>query len=99
MDNNEIKTIKKSRDRQVNKLTKLLKLLVSTEWKMITVANETNDNTSFKAAKTISEASKSIQLAISQLISTDFSDMEKLKSVKQNAEKISSLKKIVLGKK
>ena len=99
MNRYEIRDLKKSRDKQINNLSKLLKLLVAAEWEMITIANEKNDNVSCKAAKTISEASKSVQLSISQLILTDFSSIEKVRTNKSNPESISSLKKVVLGKK
>ena len=99
MNRYEIRDLKKSRDKQINKLSKLLKLLVEAEWEMITIANEKNDNVSYKAAKTISEASKCVQLSISQLILTDFSSIEKVRTNKSNPESISSLKKVVLGKK
>ena len=99
MNRYEIRDLKKSRDKQINNISKLLKLLVAAEWEMITIANEKNDNVSYKAAKTISEASKSVQLSISQLILTDFSSIEKVRTNKSNPESISSLKKVVLGKK
>ena len=99
MNKYQIRDLKRSRDKQINKLSKLLKLLVATEWEMITIAQEKNDNISYKAAKTVSEASKNIQLSISQLILTDFSNIEKEKTNKSTPETIRSLKKVVLGKK
>ena len=99
MNKYQIRDLKRSRDKQINKLSKLLKLLVATEWEMIAIAQEKNDSVSYKAAKTVSEASKSIQLSISQLILTDFSNIEKEKTNKSNPETIRSLKKVVLGKK
>ena len=95
----KIKSLKKVRDKQVNKLSKLLKLLVSAEWEMVTKANEINDKVSFSASKSVSEASKSVQLAISQLILTDFSNIEKSTKIKANSESIQPLKKVILGKK
>ena len=96
--NLKIKEIKKSRNKQIKKLTKLRDLVVSTEWDMIQEANEKNDNISIKASKTVAEAAKNIQSAISQLILTDFSTINKNEVIKENKEVISSLKKVVLGK-
>lgn len=95
---NKIKILKKTRDRQVKKLNNLLKALVSAEWDMVTVANEKNDKVSYLASKSVSDASKNIQLAISQLILTDFSVLENNVKNSKSAESIQPLKKIVLGK-
>ena len=96
--NFKIKEIKKSRNKQIKKLTKLRDLVVSTEWDMLQEANEKNDNISIKASNTVAEAAKNIQSAISQLILTDFSTINKNEVIKENKEVISSLKKVVLGK-
>ncbi|MAJ24415.1 MAG: hypothetical protein CMP36_02780 [Rickettsiales bacterium] len=95
----EIKNLKKVRDKEVRKLSKLLKLLVSAEWEMVSIANEKNDKVSFAASKSVAEASKNIQHAISQLILTDFSNNEKQSKVKNISQSIQPLKKVVLGKK
>jgi len=95
----EIKNIKKIRDKEVRKLSKLLKLLVSAEWEMVSIANEKNDKVSFSASKSVAEAAKNIQHAISQLILTDFSNIEKQSKVKNISQSIQPLKKVVLGKK
>ncbi len=101
MDNyiDKIKNLKKTRDKQVKALSKLLKLLVSVEWGMVTVANEKNDKTCFLASQSVSEASKNVQLAISQLILADFSSLENDLTNKSGAESIQPLKKVLLGKK
>ena len=96
---NKIKNIKKNRDKQVKKLSKLLKLLVSAEWNMVTISYENNDKSSLIASKSISDAAKNIQSAISQLILADFSKLETDTKKKQKNENIQPLKKIVLGKK
>ena len=100
MNNYDIKMseIKKSRNKQVKKLTKLLKLLVEAEWEMVSLSNNKNDNISFLASKSIAEASKNIQLAISKLILTEFSHIEKNNSIKSGKDTIRSLKKVVLEK-
>ena len=95
----EIKNLKKARDKQVKKLTKLLNLLVSAEWDMVTLANEKNDKNSFLASKAVSEASKNIQLAISRLILADFSMLDKESKSDNTHESIHQLKKVVLNKK
>ena len=69
--------MKRNRDKQVKKLSKLLNLLVSTEWQMVTSAYEQNDKTSMIASKSLADAAKSIQSAISQLILAEFSEIEK----------------------
>ena len=96
--NLNIKRIKKSRKKQIKKLTKLRDLVVDTEWNMLQEANNKNDNISLLASKTIAEASKNIQLAISQLILTEFSNIKINKNTKNNDAVISSLKKVVLRK-
>ena len=100
MDNNnsDILKIKKSRKRQIKILTKLRDLLVDAEWNMLCEANSKNDNISLVASKTVSEASKNIQLAISQLILTEFSSLKQIKNQKKGDEVISSLKKVVISK-
>ena len=82
----KIKNLKKNRDKQIKKLSKLLNLLVSTEWDMITKSYEQNDS------------SKNIQTAISQLILADFSEIEKNESNAVKTQNIQQLKKVVLGK-
>ncbi|MAI02502.1 MAG: hypothetical protein CBE14_001175 [Rickettsiales bacterium TMED254] len=94
----QMKETKKYRDKQIKKLSALLKSLVAVEWEMVSIANERSDNISLIASKSVSEASKSIQLAISKLILTEFSSLNKEKKVKDNSQTISSLKKVVLGK-
>ena len=79
--------------------SKILSMRQKNFGEVVNESNEKNDNVSYKAAKTISEASKSVQLSISQLILTDFSSIEKVRTNKSNPESISSLKKVVLGKK
>ena len=96
---NKIRNIKKNRDKQVKKLSKLLKLLVSAEWNMVTISYENNDRASLIASKSISDAAKNIQSAISQLILSDFSELETDSKKKQKNENIQPLKKVVLGKK
>ncbi len=100
MNNSNIKLleIKKSRNRQVKKLTRLLSLLVKTEWEMVAIASNKNDNISFVASKSIAEASKNVQLAISKLIITEFSDLENNSNIKSGKDTISSLKKVILQK-
>ena len=98
-DTYKIKSLKKVRDKEIKKLSKLLKLLVSAEWEMVTTANEKNDKVSFLASKSVSEASKNIQKAISQLILTDFSNVEFDPKGNTNTESIQPLKKVILGKK
>jgi hypothetical protein len=95
----KIKNLKKNRDKQVNKLSKLLNLLVSAEWQMVTSAYEQNDRTSMQATKSLAEAAKNIQSAISQLILAEFSEIEKQSQKKYKQENIEPLKKVVLGKK
>ena len=96
--NLDIKKIKKSRKKHIKQLTRLRDLVVDTEWNMLQEANNKNDNISLLASKTIAEASKNIQLAISQLILTEFSNIKINKNTKNNDAVISSLKKVVLRK-
>ena len=77
--NKKLSEIKKSRNKQVRSLTKLLSLLVKTEWGMVSIANNKDDNISFLASKCVAEASKNVQLAISKLILTEYSNLEKKK--------------------
>ena len=69
--NKKLSIIKKCRNKQVRKLTKLLSLLVKMEWEMVSIANNKNDNISFLASKSVADASKNVQLAISKLILTE----------------------------
>ena len=94
----KIKFLKKNRDKQIRKLSKLLKLLVETEWDMVTKSYEKNDKISLLASKSVADSSKHIQTAISQLILTDFSEIEKSESNKVKTQNIQPLKKVVLGK-
>ena len=100
MDNNnkKLSIIKKCRNKQVRKLTRLLSLLVKTEWDMISIANNKNDNISFLASKSIADASKNVQLAISKLILTEYSNLEKSSNVKSGKDTVRSLKKIIIEK-
>ena len=84
----KIKNLKRNRDKQVKKLSKLLNLLVSTEWQMVTSAYEQNDKTSMIAYKSLADAAKSIQSAISQLILAEFSEIEKQSQKKYKQENI-----------
>jgi t-SNARE complex subunit (syntaxin) len=68
----KIKFLKKNRDKQIRKLSKLLKLLVETEWDMVTKSYEQNDNVALLASKSVADSSKNVQTAISQLIISDF---------------------------
>ena len=70
----KIKVIKKNRDQQIRKLSKLLKLLVGAEWDMVTKSYEQNDKTSLLASKSVANSSRYVQTAISQLILADFSE-------------------------
>jgi hypothetical protein len=96
--NKKLAEIKKCRNKQVRKLTKLLSYLVKTEWEMVAIASNKNDNISFIASKSIADASKSVQLAISKLILTEYSNLEKSNSVKSGKDTIRSLKKIIIQK-
>ena len=96
--NNKLSEIKKSRKKQVNKLTRMLNLLVETEWEMVDIANIKDDNISFIASKSIADASKNVQLAISKLILTEYSNLEKSNNVKSGKDTVRSLKKIIIEK-
>ena len=96
---NKIKTLKKNRDKQIKKLSRLLKLLVATEWDMITKSYEQNDKIALSASKSVADSSKNIQTAISQLILADFSEIEKSESNAVKTQNIQQLKKVILGKK
>ncbi len=93
----KIKFLKKNRDKQIKKLTKLLKLLVSAEWDMVTKSYEQNDKIGLSASKSIADSSKNVQTAISQLILADFSEIEKSESEAIKTQNIKQLKKVVLG--
>ena len=95
---NKIKVLKKNRDKQIGKLSKLLKLLVETEWDMVTRSYEQNDRISLLASKSVADSSKYIQTAISQLIIADFSEIEKSEGSTVKRQNIQQLKKVVLGK-
>ena len=95
---NKIKVLKKNRDKQIRKLSKLLKLLVEAEWDMLTKSYEQNDKIGLLASKTVADSSKNIQTAISQLILADFSEIEKSESNIGKTQNIQQLKKVVLGK-
>ena len=95
---NKIKSLKKNRDKQIKKLSKLLNLLVSAEWDLVTKSYEQNDKTALSASKSIAESSKNVQTAISQLILADFSEIEKSESSDVKTQNIQQLKKVVLGK-
>ena len=90
------KNLKKNRDKQVKKLSKLLDLLVATEWDMVTKSYEQNDKTGLLASKSVAESSKNVQTAISQLIIADFSEIEKNGEIIEKNENIQQLKKVVL---
>ena len=94
----KIKVIKKNRDQQIRKLSKLLKLLVGAEWDMVTKSYEQNDKTSLLASKSVANSSRYVQTAISQLILADFSEIEKSESKTVKMQNIQQLKKVVLGK-
>ena len=95
---NKIKTLKKNRDKHIKKLSKLLNLLVSTEWEMVTRSYEQNDKIGLLASKSVADSSKNLQAAISQLILTDFAKIEKNEGSAVKTENIQQLKKVVLGK-
>ena len=95
---NKIKDLKKNRDKQIKKLSKLLNLLVSTEWDMVTKSYEQNDKIGLSASKSVADAGKNVQAAISQLILADFSEIEKSESNTVKTQNIQQLKKVVLGK-
>tara|TARA_Y100000589_G_scaffold330865_1_gene381937 strand:- start:1917 stop:2225 length:309 start_codon:yes stop_codon:yes gene_type:complete len=95
---NKIKILKKNRDKQIKKLNKLLKLLVSAEWDMLTKSYEQNDKIGLLASKLVADSSKNVQAAISQLIIADFSEIEKSEGNNLKAQNIQQLKKVVLSK-
>ena len=95
---NKIKILKKNRDTQIKKLSKLLKLLVEVEWNMVTKSYEQNDKISLLASKSVADSSKYVQTAISQLILADFSEIEKSERTIAKTQNIQQLKKVVLGK-
>ena len=94
----KIKFLKKNRDKQIRKLSKLLNLLVATEWDMVTKSYEQNDNIGLLASKSVADSSKNVQTAISQLILADFSEIEKNEVNKGRKQNIEQLKKVVLSK-
>ena len=94
----KIKFLKKNRDKQIRKLSKLLNLLVATEWDMVTKSYEQNDNIVLLASKSVADSSKNVQTAISQLILADFSEIEKNEVNKGRKQNIEQLKKVVLSK-
>ena len=94
----KLSEIKKSRNKQVKKLTKLLSLLVKEEWEMVNIARNKNDNISFLASQSVADACKNIQLAISKLILTEYSNLEKTTNVKSGKDTVRSLKKIIIEK-
>ena len=96
--NKKLSIIKKCRNKQVRKLTKLLSLLVKMEWEMVSIANNKNDNISFLASKSLADASKNVQLAISKLILTEYSNLEKSNNVKLGKDTVRSLKKVIIEK-
>ena len=95
---NKIKILKKSRDKQIRKLSKLLNLLVSYEWDLVTQSYELNDKTGLVASKSVADSSKNLQTAISQLILADFSEIEKNDKNTAKTQNIQQLKKVVLNK-
>ena len=95
---NNIKTLKKNRDKHIKKLSKLLNLLVSTEWDMVTKSYEQNDKIGLLASKSVADSSKNVQAAISQLILADFAKIEKSEGNAIKTQNIQQLKKVVLGK-
>ena len=96
---NKIKTLKKNRDKHIKKLSKLLNLLVSTEWNMVTKSYEQNDEIGLLASKSVADSSKNVQAAISQLILAEFAEIEKKSEGSAvKTQNIQQLKKVVLGK-
>ena len=95
---NKIKFLKKNRDKQIKKLSRLLNLLVATEWDMVTKSYEQNDKIGLLASKSIADSSKNVQTAISQLIIADFSEIEKSENAKVKTQNIEQLKNVVTGK-
>ena len=96
--NKKLSEIKKCRNKQVKNLTRLLSALVKTEWDMVSIASSKNDNISFLASKSLADASKNVQLAISQLILTEYSSLEKSDNIKSGKDTVRSLKKIITQK-
>ena len=96
--NKKLLEIRKCRNKQVRNLTKLLSLLVKTEWEMVAIANNKSDDISFLASKSVADASKNVQLAISKLILTEYSNLEKSSNVKSGKDTVRSLKKIIMEK-
>ena len=94
----KIKFLKKNRDKQIRKLSKLLNLLVATEWDMVTKSYEQNDKIGLLASKSVADSSKNVQTAISQLILADFSEIEKNEANNVKKQNIEQLKKVVLSK-
>ena len=90
--------LKRSREKKIKKLTKILNLLVNTEWDMVATATSTNDQMCKLASKSLANASSYVQTAISQLISTE-SKVESQKKEIKTSETIKALKKVVLNKK
>ena len=94
----KITFLKKNRDKQIKKLSKLLKLLVEAEWDMVAKSYEQNDKIGLLAAKSVADSNKNLQTAISQLIVTDFSEIEKSDGDTVKTQNIQQLRKVVLGK-
>ena len=90
----KIKFLKKTRDKQVRKLSKLLKLLVATEWDMVTKSYEQNANVGLLASKSVADSSKNVQTAISQLMKADFSEIEKMMITQLKHKIFNNLKKL-----
>ena len=95
---NKIKNLKKNRDKHIKKLSKLLNLLVSTEWDIVTKSYEQNDKIGLSASKSVADSCKNVQAAISQLILADFAEIEKSEGSAVKTQNIQQLKKVVLGK-
>ena len=94
----KIKFLKKNRDKQIKKLSRLLNLLVAIEWDMVTESYEQNDKIGLLASKSVADSSKNIQTAISQLIIADFSEIEKSEGANTKTQNIQQLQKDALGK-
>ncbi len=96
--NNRIKELKKSRQKHIKSLSKILNILYKKEWELSENSIAINDNICKLASKSVSEASGCIQSAISKLISTEIT--HKIEKKKENkTSEISQLKKVVLNKK
>ena len=65
---------------------------------MDSIANNKSDNISFLASKSLADDSKSVQLAISMLILTEYSILEKSNNVKLGKDTVRSLKKVIIEK-